>query len=63
MKVNDLEIKVGINFKKFKKDLVFFSLTLILISINTPMTYLTHTLLDISNPFFKNYLMKFETLS
>ena len=48
MKVNDLEIKVGINLKKFRKDLIFFSLTLILISINTPMTYLTHVLLYIS---------------
>ena len=45
--VNDLEIKAEIIQKKFS----VLSLTLILISINTPMTYFTHALLYISDLF------------
>ena len=50
MKVNDLEIKIGIIQKKFRKDCIL-SLTPTLININISMTYLTHALLNISGFF------------
>ena len=50
------------NLKKVQKIFSILSLTLILININTPMTYLTHALLNISDP-FENYLVKFKILS
>ena len=56
MKVNDLEIKIEIILKKILKRFNVLGLTLILISINIPMTYLTHALLNISGIFL--YLLK-----
>ena len=50
VKVNDLEIKVVI-FEKVQKRFNVLSLTLILTSINTPMTYFIYTLLNISGLF------------
>ena len=50
------------NLKKVQKIFSILSLTLILININTPMTYLIHALLNI-NGSFKNYLVKFKILS
>ena len=53
MKVNNLKIKVEIIWKSSEKKFSVLSLTLILTSINTPMTYLIYTLLNISGLFEK----------